>query len=89
MDQDRKAERILEARAVLCGQGLRAIREKRGLSLREAVCGTTLDHAHLSRVECGERGASVLTLGYIARIYRYKSTEALLDVAESLQRKRL
>ena len=46
----------------------RAIREARGLSLREAARQAQIDPAHLSKVERGIEGLSIDALARLARV---------------------
>jgi transcriptional regulator with XRE-family HTH domain len=49
------------------GQSLRAIREGAGLSRRGLAKAANVDHAHLSRVESGERAMSPALLSRVLR----------------------
>lgn len=49
------------------GQSLRAIREGAGLSRRGLAKAAHVDHAHLARVESGERAMSPALLSRVLR----------------------
>lgn len=61
------------------GGTLRTVRRARGLSLREVSRRAKIDQAHLSRIERGERGASIETL------YRLGKVLGLTELTQLLQ----
>jgi transcriptional regulator with XRE-family HTH domain len=68
---------------VLTGQAptkppLRAVREARGLALREVARRANIDVAHLSRVERGEARLSVDALARLARVLELRELAKLL-----------
>ena len=75
------------------GQGLRAIRKKRGLSQEALADKAGLDRAHLGRIERGERNVSLLNLVRIANglsvppslILRYIEAGGKADYKEILK----
>jgi len=74
---------MAEASAVAFGRYLRALRERRGLSLHR-VCqltGDLLDKGALSRLERGQQVPSIFKLGPLSRVYEV-SPEALIERME-------
>lgn len=75
------------------GQGLRAIRKRRGLSQEVLADKAGLDRAHLGRIERGQRNVSLLNLVRIANglsvppslILRYVEAGGEGDYAEILK----
>jgi len=60
------------------GQKLRALRESRGLTLRQLADELGVTHPHLVHIEVGRRGPSIELLIKIARYFEV-STDDLLD----------
>jgi hypothetical protein len=90
-DQDARMktaeERTLVARAMACGPGLRLLRKKNQGTLRSVAEQVRVHYSHLSRTECGRVGASVETLGNLARSYGFGSVKRLLACAEQMQKR--
>jgi transcriptional regulator with XRE-family HTH domain len=80
-------ERKLEARAALCGAGLRRLRENLGHGLRDVLECAGIDIGHLSRIERGQGRASILTLKRLAKVLRFSSVDAMLTSAERLAKR--
>ena len=59
---------------------LRAVREARGLGLREAARAADIDAAHLSRVERGVGHLSVPALGRLARVLGLREFERMAAI---------
>ena len=78
------SERNLEARAALCGNGLRRLREHMVLSLRRASAAACVDPGHLSRIERGQGKASAATLERLANAYYFASADKMVKRAEKL-----
>jgi transcriptional regulator with XRE-family HTH domain len=58
---------------------LRAVRQARGLGLRQVAREARIDSAHLSRVERGERTLSVAALLRLARVLELRELVKLLE----------
>jgi transcriptional regulator with XRE-family HTH domain len=58
---------------------LRAVRQARGLGLREVARLTSIDPAHLSRVERGEARISLDALLRVARVLGLRELAAFLE----------
>jgi transcriptional regulator with XRE-family HTH domain len=57
---------------------LRAVRQARGMSLRQAAASARLDPGHLSRVERGEASLSIEALTRLAGVLGLRELEGLL-----------
>jgi transcriptional regulator with XRE-family HTH domain len=57
---------------------LRAVREARGMGLREVAARAEIDPAHLSRVERGQRVLSVDALLRLSRVLGLQELERLI-----------
>jgi transcriptional regulator with XRE-family HTH domain len=83
-------ERILVARAMACGPGLRVLREREKSSLRDVARQVCVHYSHLSRVERGLSGVSLYTLKSLAWYHGFgHDVVKLLVAAERLQVKKL
>lgn len=69
----------MNTRSVRSIPPFRAVRKAQGIGLRELSRRSGVDAAHLSRVERGEAGLSVETLGRVARALDLKDLVCLLE----------
>ena len=81
-------ERALVARAMGCGAGFRQLRILKQENLRQVAAQVFVHYSHLSRIERGLCGASLVLLCNLAAHYMFgQSVKKLLFVAEKLQSK--
>jgi transcriptional regulator with XRE-family HTH domain len=86
VEMSNSEERILVARAMSCGPGLRALRERDRSSLRDVAAQVSVHYSHLSRIERGLGGASLCTLKSLAWFYFFgHDVVKMLGAARRLQ----
>ena len=62
---------------------LRAVRQAKGLSLREVARRADIEVSHLSRVERGQAGLSVRALNRVAKVLELNELATLLSQYEA------